>query len=79
MYLRLPILFGRKPEPAIVVKPPEKLDKFSEDGLRLDAAILTVLEICREYDEKGMHAMTKEVSRQVGEKILQRGLRRWQI
>jgi adenylylsulfate kinase-like enzyme len=74
MFFRLPILFKRKP----VVKQPEKLDKFSEDGYKLDVAILTVLDVCKEYDEKGMYSMAREIHRQVGETILQRGLRRWQ-
>jgi hypothetical protein len=75
MFFKLPILFRRK----AVVKQPEKLDKFSEDSYKLDVAILTVLDVCKEYDEHGMYAMAREIHRQVGEKILQRGLRRWQV
>jgi hypothetical protein len=75
MFFRLPILFKRKP----VVKPPEKLDDFSEDNYALAVATLKIVAICDKYGQKGMAAMANEVNRQVGEKILQRGLWRWQV
>lgn len=74
MIFRLPMLFRRK----IKAKDIEELDEFAEDSYRLDVAILTVTGICKKYNEKGMHSMAREINRQVGEKILQRGLRRWQ-
>lgn len=70
----LRVVFGGKK----VIKP-TKLDEFGEDSYSLDVAILTVAGICKKYDEKGMHSMAREIHRQVGEKILQRGLRRWQV
>jgi len=73
-FFKLPNIFRKKP----VVRQQE-LDEFSEDGCRLDDSILIVMGICKKYDEKGMHAMAKEIHRQVGEHILQRGLRRWQV
>ena len=54
------------------------IDEFSDDGHDLDVAILKVLGLCEKYGQTGMYSMTKEVHRQVGEVIMQRGLRRWQ-
>ena len=62
--------FKKKP----IVKELEILDKHSEDGYALDVAILKVMALAKEYGPPGMVEMTKEISRQVGENILQSGL-----
>jgi len=67
--------FKKKP----IVKVPEKLDKQSEDSYALDVAILKVMALAKEYGPPGMVEMAKEISRQVGEKILQSGLRKWHV
>jgi hypothetical protein len=74
MFFKLPILFRKK----AVVKQPEKLDKHAENSYQFDVAMLTVINICNKYQQTGMSAMAKEIHRQVGEKILQRGLKGWQ-
>lgn len=69
--------FKKKP---IVVKPPEQLDIFSEDQCKLDDAVIVITTLCEDYmADDGMKAMTKEVWRQVGNKIFLRGMRRWKI
>lgn len=74
-FFKIPTLFKRKP----VVKTPEKLDKHAENSYQLDVAILTVIRICNNYDATGMGCMAKEIQRQLGERILQRGIRHWQM
>jgi len=54
----------------------EELDEFSDDSYKLDLALITVVNICNKYEEKGLAMLLHQAGRQMGEIILQRGLRR---
>jgi len=71
-------LFKKKPKKTIV-NGLERLDKKSEDSYALDVAILKVMALAKEYGPPGMVEMAKEISRQVGENILQSGLKKWSV
>jgi DNA modification methylase len=75
MFFKIPVLFRRKP----AVKPVEKLDPMSEDSLKVEAAVLTMVHMSKKYGVAGMKEMAVYLGNKIGNEIVNSGLRRWEI